>query len=272
MRAIQTFWYRTLRRPYRLAMAEFGQGRPVVLLHGIASSGQVWAPLVKQLADNNNWRVIVPDLLGFGASPKPDWNDYTVQEHARMVVALLKHRKVRGPVVLVGHSMGCLVAVHIAWRHPRLVERLVLYEPPLFADDPQYRAHMRRRNRYFQLFAYAAKRSQLAYAQTQVLWRVLKRLSGLRLDQDGWVPFERSLKNTIMGQAAYHELRKIAVPTDIVHGRLDFVVIRTELKRMFKTNPHIALHLVTDMHGVSARSAKYLARLLSEPALKTSDI
>jgi hypothetical protein len=58
------------------------------------------------------------------------------------------------------------------------------------------------------------------------------------------------------------------VPTDIVYGRLDFVVIRQGAKKLFQQNKHIKLHLVTDMHGISARSAHYLAGLLSGAAPK----
>jgi pimeloyl-ACP methyl ester carboxylesterase len=93
--------------------------------------------------------------------------------------------------------------------------------------------------------------------------KLAKRLSAFTLNKETWLPFERSLKNTIMQQAAVRELQSITVPTTIIYGRLDFVVTRREVKKMFADNPHIELKVVTDMHGVSTRAARYLARLLT---------
>jgi cis-3-alkyl-4-acyloxetan-2-one decarboxylase len=239
-----------------------------VLLHGVGASGDVWFSLVKQLrADSANnktqWQVIVPDLLGFGDSPKPQWNQYTVDDHAKAVVATLKKEKVKGPVTIVGHSMGCLVAVHIAATNPKLVKQLVLYEPPLYADNPEFRKHIKRREYYFALYEFIAAHPQLAFTQAQLFWRIAKRIVGLNLTEEMWTPFERSLRNTIMQQTAYRELHNIKIPTAIIHGRLDLIVARTELRKMFRANKHITWYTVTDFHGISARSARFLAKLIN---------
>jgi pimeloyl-ACP methyl ester carboxylesterase len=242
-------------------MYETGNGKPLLLLHGLVQSGQKWEPLIKQL-DTRKWRIIAPDLLGFGKSPKPDWKRYSVQEHADAVLYALKRAKVTRPMTIVGHSMGCLVAVHIAAKYPKRVKRLVLYEPPLLADDPAYRRHARRRMRYLAFYAYIASHPELAFLRNQLTWRLIRRLTGLHLSEEEWPPFERSLRNTIMSQTAYAELRDISIPTHIVHGRLDLIVNRVQMKKMFVQNPNIALHVVNDIHDISPRSAKYLAKLL----------
>jgi pimeloyl-ACP methyl ester carboxylesterase len=254
-------WHKWLRRPYRLAVSDSGRGNTVVLLHGVGASGAVWWSL-KQRLEESGWRVIVPDLLGFGDSPKPQWGQYTVQDHALQVVAALKRLRVKGPVTLVGHSMGCLVSVHIAANHPKLVRRLVLYEPPLYADDPGFRSHMRRREYYFALYEFIAAHPQLAFVRAHLFWRIAKKIVGLQLSEEMWGPFQRSLRNTIMQQTAYRELHAITVPTDIVHGRFDLVVTRRELRAMYLANPNITWHTVSDVHGISRRSGRYLAALL----------
>src|SRR5262249_3117073 len=143
-----TVWHRWLRRPYRLAYTEAGRGKQTaVLLHGLAASKEIWQDLISDLPPKR-WRVLAPDLLGFGTSPKPQWNDYAVGEHARTVLALLKRRNIKGPIVLVGHSMGCLVAAHIATIEPKLVSRLVLHEPPLLGEHPEFPDHAKRSARY----------------------------------------------------------------------------------------------------------------------------
>src|SRR5687768_11255122 len=124
MQIVDTFIHRFLQRPYRLAKTnDLGEGQPVVFLHGIASSSKVWEPLL-QIRDQS-LRFITFDLLGFGASPKPQWPSYTVEQHARAVIASLKKARLKQPVVLVGHSMGCLIAAHIAYQNPGIVKRLI---------------------------------------------------------------------------------------------------------------------------------------------------
>lgn len=255
-------WHKWLRRPYQLAVSDSGQGHTVVLLHGVGASGAVWWALKAQL-EASGWRVIVPDLLGFGDSPKPQWPEYRVQDHARQVVAALRRLRIKGPVTLVGHSMGCLVSAHIAAMHPKLVKRLVLYEPPLYADDPEFRSHMKRREHYFALYEFIAAHPQLAFLRAHFFWRIAKRIVGLHLSEEMWAPFQRSLRNTIMQQTAYRELHSISVPTDIIHGRFDLIVTRSELRKMYRENRNITWHTVSDVHGISQRSARYLAGLLN---------
>lgn len=258
----EKFWHKTLRQPYKLNIAyDKGRGEALVLLHGLGQNGKKWRPLISSL-DLTRWRVVAPDLFGFGKSPKPEWSLYNVNDHARMVISALKRLKLQRPVTIVGHSMGCLVASHIAATHPKMVKRLVLYQPPLFVDDPIYRRHHRRRSRYFALYTYIADRPQLAFLKSQFLRRMARRISGLKLKEEDWPPFERSLRNTIMDQQIYQELSDIQIPTDIVHGRLDVIVTRAQVKKMFANNKNIKLHLTNDVHDISPRAANYIAKLL----------
>ncbi len=250
-----------MRRPYKLAYADMGKGKAVVLLHGLAASKEIWAPMAEELA-GNGWRVIVPDLMGFGDSPKPQWSKYTVRDHTRMVAASLKQLGVKRPAVIVGHSMGCLVAAQLATAYPGLTKRLILYEPPILGDLPDFPGHAKRSARYKALFEYIASHPQLAHVESRFLWRAARKLSGLHLSPEEWVPFEQSLRNTIINQQAYEQLRIVNIPADIIYGRLDFVVIRQGVKKLFNHNPNIHLHLVTDMHGISKSSARYLASLV----------
>ncbi|HKX73423.1 MAG TPA: alpha/beta hydrolase [Candidatus Saccharimonadales bacterium] len=254
-------WHRLLRRPYQLAASEAGDGEPLVLLHGLGASGEIWDPLLKRL-DASDWHAVIPDLLGFGDSPRPEWSNYSVDDHARSVIATLNKMGVKKPAVIVGHSMGCLVAAHVATRYPGRVKRMVLYAPPLFADEPVFRKHARKRERYFAFFEYIAAHPEVAFLQHRWIWKMAKRMAGLDLNEEKWLPFERSLRNTIMEQRAYQEMVRLRVPTDVVHGRLDFVVIKTEVDKMLRANPNIQMHTITGTHGVSLIPVKYLAQLL----------
>ena len=100
---IEQFWHGKLRRPYRLHIAYYGEeGKPViVLLHGIAASGEDWRALIPLLTPY--YRCITIDLLGFGRSPKPQWAEYDMAQHLRAVRCTLRSLHIPKPYILVGH-------------------------------------------------------------------------------------------------------------------------------------------------------------------------
>jgi pimeloyl-ACP methyl ester carboxylesterase len=265
MMRLQDLVHRWLRRPYRLhAAIDSGKGQhTIVLLHGLASNGLIWKDLAASLVARRQLRVLAYDLLGFGASAKPDWAQYTVEDHALSVMFSLKKSGARFPVTLVGHSMGCLVAVHLASKYPERIKRVILYEPPLFADIPEFSSHSRRRRLYFSVFERIADSPTMMLTYARLLGRAATKVAGFALSKETWLPFERSLRNTIIGQTAYQELHDITVPTDIVYGRFDIVVTQAEVKSMFASNKHIHFHRVADTHGVSKKSSRYLAALIT---------
>jgi len=97
---------------------------PLLLIHGFASSNLVWSKVLLPLAEAG-FRVIAPDLLGYGYSGKPRELDYTIASQARMITGLLKKLGI-ARVCLVGSSYGGAVAATIALDHPELVEKLIL--------------------------------------------------------------------------------------------------------------------------------------------------
>lgn len=257
-------WHQKLGRPYRLHCQQYGRGKEqLLLLHGLASSHKIWKPLINLAG--KDYKIIAPDLLGFGRSPTPAWAHYDVSMHAKHVRALMRRFGVAEdqPVTIVAHSMGCLIAVHMAYEYPHLVKRLILYEPPLFADEPGRDSHRWLQERYFTTFRYIASHPQLLFSTDGALRRQLQRLTGIVMHPGTWLPFKRSLENTIMAQQAYDELRSVIVPTDIVYGRMDFVVMRSGARAVLNSNPHITFHLRNRMHGISGRAAKDIAVILS---------
>lgn len=98
---------------------------PVMLLiHGFASSNLVWSKVLLELADAG-FRVIAPDLMGFGYSEKPKEFDYTIVRQSEMIISLMRHLEIDRAVV-VGSSYGGAVAATIALNQPEVVEKLIL--------------------------------------------------------------------------------------------------------------------------------------------------
>lgn len=263
MSVISYFWHDVLHKPYKLARTiDQGTGKPILLIHGIAASALTWQPLVK-LLDATQWRLIGFDLLGFGVSPKPQNRQYDVDEHARSIIASLSRAEKNQKFILIGHSMGCLIATHIATIRPDLVERLILYEPPLFADSPEFRSHARRRRLYFALYESLLERPGLLFKYSKLIAKIAEGRA-LSVGSSSWLPFEKSLQNTIMKQTAYNDLKVIKVPTDIIYGSFDFMVTRTEVKKMLRENKYVTFHLVNEMHDITTRAAKFIIKLLKQ--------
>jgi pimeloyl-ACP methyl ester carboxylesterase len=97
---------------------------PMILIHGFASSNLVWSKVLLELA-GNGFRVIAPDLLGFGYSGKPRQLDYTIASQARMVFNLARQLGIERALI-VGSSYGGAVASTIALDYPTLAEKLIL--------------------------------------------------------------------------------------------------------------------------------------------------
>jgi pimeloyl-ACP methyl ester carboxylesterase len=108
-----------------------GQGAPTLLLHGILGSNRYWGAAFDRLAADG--LLLAPDLLGFGASPRPP-SGYAPDEHGGALIASLDELQVREPVFVVGHSLGALLAIWMARKYPERVRGVVVFAPPLFQD------------------------------------------------------------------------------------------------------------------------------------------
>ena len=111
-----------------LHVAEAGEGPPLVLLHGWPQHGWMWRKLLAPLAAE--YRVIVPDLRGFGRSDAPP-GDYLKRTLAADVLELLDVLEIER-ARLLGHDWGGWVSWLLALEHPERVERLATLDilPP----------------------------------------------------------------------------------------------------------------------------------------------
>lgn len=103
---------------------ESGSGPPVVLIHGNPTSGFLWRHVLDRAAGGHRW--IAPDLIGMGASARPQ-QVLTLADHVRYVEAFLDalglHR-----TVLVGHDWGVAIAFELLRRRPQLVRGVAFME------------------------------------------------------------------------------------------------------------------------------------------------
>jgi 3-oxoadipate enol-lactonase len=112
-----------------------GRGDPVVLLHAFPLEGSMWDAERAELA--KTYRVIVPDLSGFGRSGAAS-PPQSLDQHAEDVVCILDSLGVERAAV-AGLSMGGYIAFALARRHPKRLSRLILADTRAAPDSPEGR-------------------------------------------------------------------------------------------------------------------------------------
>ncbi len=114
--------------------ADEGNGATtLVLIHGFSEDSSVWTDFRKHFS--KNYRVLVPDLPGYGKSALPK-QPLTIEWMADFVFAILEKEKIINPVI-IGHSMGGYITLALAEKHPVLPQKIGLFHSHAFADDEE---------------------------------------------------------------------------------------------------------------------------------------
>ena len=256
-------WWSSRRGPLLHIANDVGEGPVVILIHGIASSSVTFSELVPRLSDTH--RVISIDLLGFGESPVPVGATYTLEEHVQAVRHTIVTLKLRAPFVLVGHSMGSLIAARYAARFPRDVSKLVLVSPPIYVSpaeisDPLQRAAM---DLYLRAYEYLRTNQVFTTRSASFLARLSPIKNVLEVSERNWEPFVLSLKNSIESQTAVSDIAAVRVPVEIVYGTLDPFLMTGGL-RIVEQLRHVSVRRVdANDHLVRKRLAKAVAAAIN---------
>jgi pimeloyl-ACP methyl ester carboxylesterase len=216
-------WFRDIvRRPPLLHVAnDSGSGPPVVMIHGIASSWVTFERVIPLLEPYH--RVIAIDLLGFGESPAPEDAQYTIADHTAALDRTIRSLKLREPFVLVGHSMGALIASRYAASRSRRLRKLVLVSPPVYlptatiADGREAAAQ----GLYYRAYEYLRENPAFTIRAAAALARLSPIKNLLDVSERNWRPFVLSLQNSIETQTTLTDLAAVRVPVEVVYGSLD---------------------------------------------------
>lgn len=194
-----------------------GDGPPVVFLHGLGATSTCFQPLLPSL---HGFRCIRPDFPGAGRSPRP-YVPVTVDSLAETALDVVKIIA-GGPAHIVGHSMGTLVAQHLAATAPEWVLSLTLFGP---IGEPGEAARERLRERA----GVARRMGMIAVADAVVaaglssstkadnpVAEAFVRESHLRQDADGFAEWCEAL-----AAAKGADLRFLRCPTILATGEDD---------------------------------------------------
>jgi pimeloyl-ACP methyl ester carboxylesterase len=208
-------------------------GKSVVLLHGKNFCGATWEQSIAPLRDAG-YRVVVPDQIGFCKSTKLQTYQFGLHQLAANTHALLGSIGVERPLV-VGHSMGGMLALRYALMYPREMTGLVVVNPigledwkakgvPFATVDQLYERELKTTFdsiKSYQLSTYYAGEWKPEYE------RWVKMLAGMYAGEQGkLVAWNQALtSDMVLGQPVIHEIDRISVPTVLMIGQKDTTAI-----------------------------------------------
>jgi pimeloyl-ACP methyl ester carboxylesterase len=113
----------------------FGNGQPLLLLHGFGESGTIWDLQSQALSEHA--LILIPDLPGTGKSLTPASGPYnSLDEYAALINTLLDNERIER-CTLVGHSMGGYIALAFAEMFPDRLDGFGLFHSTALPDSPQ---------------------------------------------------------------------------------------------------------------------------------------
>lgn len=207
-------------------------GKTVMLLHGKNFNGAYWKQTAEDLS-KKGFRVIIPDQIGFGKSSKPEHYQYSFSQLAENTKQILEKLKIDKLIVL-GHSMGGMLATRFTIMYPEKVEKLILENPIGLEDykiltkyqtiDDGYQAELK--NTYesyknYQLKFYYDNKWKPEYDE----W--LNLLAGWTIGKDyPKIAWNAALTtDMVYNQPVVYEFKNIKTPTLLIIGTRDRTAI-----------------------------------------------
>lgn len=237
----------------------------LVLLHGIGADSATFKPLINILSDEN-YRIIALDLLGHGKSPQPNI-EYNVNNYARSIRKTLRSLRVRGRIILVGHSMGAIIAAHYGRKYRRQVCAEFLVSMPLYPRNVDFHTLLSRRQTdvYIKAYELLLANKEFTIRVSRKLRELLQITSGIKVTQMNWNVFESSLRRTIMEQNTYEDIKKTrAIPISVIYGSVDEFLVSRNIKKLGKLLNVKVKQVIAANHIFSFRLAREIRRQLAE--------
>ncbi|WP_080778615.1 alpha/beta fold hydrolase [Chryseobacterium phocaeense] len=207
-------------------------GKTIMLLHGKNFNGAYWGKTAKDLSEKG-FRVIIPDQIGFGKSSKPQSYQFSFSQLAENTKTILDQLQIDKAIVL-GHSMGGMVATRFTLQYPEKVQKLILENPIGLEDyktfatyqtiDQAYQSELKNTAetyKNYQLKFYYDNQWKEEYQP----W--LDLIAGWTLHKDyPQVAWDAALTtDMIYNQPVCYEFKNIKVPTLLIIGTRDRTAI-----------------------------------------------
>lgn len=221
-----------LKMAYMDVKPQKANGKTILLLHGKNFNGAYWERTAKDLSEKG-FRVIIPDQIGFGKSSKPHSYQFSFSQLAENTKAVLDELGIDKTIVL-GHSMGGMVATRFTLLYPEKVQKLILENPIGLEDYKKFAAYQNIDQAYqseLKNTAETYKNYQLKFYYDNK-WKVeyqpwLDLIAGWTLHKDyPQVAWDAALtSDMIYNQPVCYEFKNIKVPTLLIIGTRDRTAI-----------------------------------------------
>lgn len=204
-----------------------------VFLHGIASDASTFDKTLDYLEGEKSLkdvRFVAFDLLGSGKSSKSPELNYGFKDQLEALSNSIKKLRIgKTPLVIVGHSMGTLIAVRYADTHKKSVRKLVLISPPVYTekdlDNPAFAAGMK-------LFEEAVSVKNRKILEEKA--------------------FKNSISRIVVNRRNYQVLSELTIPTVLIYGNLDQLIASYNIPTVVNANPKYLMAVKTEgRHGLS---------------------
>lgn len=246
-------------------------GEPLVLLHGLGATSSTWTPTGRRLGESGS-SVLVPDLLGFGASMRLG-TDFGTAAQAQAVLRLLDDAQARR-VHVVAHSWGSTVAAAVARSAPERVARVTLVAPAVFTDVPAAQARFARRSTLARVTLSGSRLGRLACNVMCLARPLLARLAP-RIEPD--IPADVARHGVQHSYAAYAAaldsmwtdnpviglLQDPPCPVTVVLAEQDETVLLRDVLDL-PPAPQVRVVQVPGTHGIAYEQPDLMTRLLLE--------
>ena len=221
-----------LKMAYMDVKPQKSNGKTIMLLHGKNFNGAYWQRTAKDLSEKG-FRVIIPDQIGFGKSSKPKHYQFSFSQLAENTKAILDELNIDKTIVL-GHSMGGMVATRFTLLYPEKVQQLIL-ENPIGLEDYKTFAGYQNIDQAYQSelknTAETYKNYQLKFYYDNQ-WKAeyqpwLDLIAGWTLHKDyPQVAWDAALtSDMIYNQPVCYEFKNIKTPTLLIIGTRDRTAI-----------------------------------------------
>lgn len=234
----------TLKKAYDSASTEKPK-LAVIFVHGIATDSSSFTNAIKYLEGTRSLRevrFVAFDLLGSGKSTNNNKLNYDYKDQLTALNDAINKLKLKIPIVLVGHSMGALIATKYANTYKKTIAKLILISPPIYTekdlDNPAFKAGMK-------LFVDAVSIKNR---------KILEEKS-----------FKNSINKIVLNRKNYHNFVELKTPAVLIYGSLDKFIAPYNIPKILKENPKYLKAIKTEgRHGVSRDKYTKMVGILEE--------
>lgn len=224
---------------------------PIVLLHGFVSSRNYWKRVIPFLTQQG-YPVIAIDLLGFGSARHLPTREYTYDSHINHIEKCLENAGVTSRCILVGHSMGALLAAHYANTHRSNIAKLILLHPPFYIDQEQAFETLHATSRLYR-FLLTSRFRRLG-------WGLLKFLP-TGIANHSRLGREESLENVILSEHSSSILASPPISTLLVIGVRDRKIYQENLQ-CIQTSPLMEVRVINSGHHSPLSNPRFVSELI----------